>query len=129
MSRPLPDGFTIFSDLPDTVERDGDQFTLFVFKLKGEVVPLFEDDLIKRYVHIAIKHMILVADDKVSPPEYLVPAYPVEQIDDAYHFNALNEIKTIKVHHLGPCRYKINHELLLSVSTAVDFSQSTELGI
>ena len=31
-------------------------------------------------------------------------------------------IEAVKIHHLGPRRYKVMHELLLRVCTSVDFS-------
>src|SRR6201999_1188462 len=39
------------------------------------------------------------------------------------------KIETIKVHHLGPGRYKVMDKFLLCVRTSVDFGQGPELGI
>src|SRR4030043_799891 len=39
------------------------------------------------------------------------------------------EVEAIKVHHLGPGRYKVVQELLLGVLTCVDFRQGPELGV
>lgn len=74
----LPDDLIVFQHFSDTVKRNGDKFAHFIYEFKREVVPLFKDDLFKRYVDIVIQHMIFVADDKLSFTELFVPPDPVE---------------------------------------------------
>ena len=37
------------------------------------------------------------------------------------------QVEAVKVHHLGPSRHKVLHELLFRVRTSVNFSESPEL--
>jgi hypothetical protein len=41
----------------------------------------------------------------------------------------LDQIKTVQIHNLNPCLYKVLHKLLRGIFTCVDFCQRPELGV
>jgi signal transduction histidine kinase len=61
-----------------------------------------------------------------SPPSWL--SRSVSKFLNTYNRNSA-QIKTIKVHHLGPGLREVLDELLLPVSRGVDFGYGTQLGV
>src|SRR5262249_58276401 len=49
--------------------------------------------------------------------------------EDADGFSRSREIKAVSVHHLGPRRHEVLHELLLGVRTRIDFGEGAKLRV
>src|SRR5262249_35278901 len=49
--------------------------------------------------------------------------------EDADGFSRSREIKAVSVHHFGPRRHEVLHELLLGVRTRIDFGEGAKLRV
>jgi hypothetical protein len=76
-TRPIPDWNSIPENLSNTMKRDHQHLTRFVFQLKRELVPFLEMDFDEGDADDLFCGMVQVSDLKIGCSEFFVPANSV----------------------------------------------------
>jgi len=82
--RPLPNKAAVSVNLFNSMEWNRCHFSTQLY-LKGEMISLFEYDLLKGYTDDFFFPVVFVADLEVTFPEFFVPADFIEQILNGDH--------------------------------------------